>query len=187
MSKTTALIVLVAAGVVLALGLLFLCASAAAPEKTTTRFILSLALIAIGGAGAAWAGMTWRRLRETEPERLADRIVEMLRAEGKFETTAAEAVAELSAPMANVQAALGVLQSRGDAAPEQRDDRRVYVFPNLKESKVVRRCPYCGRNSLSSRPSPSARTAVAPSSLNARRLHLGDDPRSVRKLTGGEL
>jgi rubrerythrin len=43
-----------------------------------------------------------------------------------------------------VQAALEILQSRGDAVPEQRDDRRVYVFPNLKETKVVRRCPYCG-------------------------------------------
>jgi hypothetical protein len=144
MNKTVALIVLIAGGVLLALGLLFLCASAAAPEKTTTRFILAIALIVIGGAGAAYAGTTWRRLSETEPQRLADRIVEFLRSEGKFETTAAEAVAELSAPMVNVQAALEVLQSRGDAVPEQRDDRRVYVFPNLKESKVVRHCPYCG-------------------------------------------
>ena len=140
MNKTVALIVLVVGGLLLGLGLLFLCASAAQPE----RIPLSLLLIVIGGAGAAWAGITWRRVSEIEPERLADRIMEMVRAQGKFETTAAEAVATLSAPAANVQLALEILRSRGEAEPEQRDDRRVYVFPNLKESKVERRCPYCG-------------------------------------------
>ena len=140
MNKTVALIVLVVGGLLLGLGLLFLCASAAQPE----RIPLSLLLIVIGGAGVAWAGITWRRVSEIEPERLADRIVEMVRAQGKFETTAAEAVATLSAPAANVQSALEILRSRGEAEPEQREDRRVYVFPNLKESKVERRCPYCG-------------------------------------------
>ena len=140
MNKTVALIVLVVGGLLLGLGLLFLCASAAQPE----RIPLSLLLIVIGGAGVAWAGITWRRVSEIEPERLADRIVEMVRAQGKFETTAAEAVATLSAPAANVQSALEILRSRGEAEPEQREHRRVYVFPNLKESKVERHCPYCG-------------------------------------------
>lgn len=144
MNKTTALIVLAASGLTLGCGLLFLCASAAATERTIIRLLLAVALIVIGGVGAAWAGMTWRRLSETEPARLADRIVEMVRLQGKFETTAAEAAAELGAPAASVQAAFEVLMSRGDATPEQRDERRVYVFPNLKESKVERRCPYCG-------------------------------------------
>lgn len=140
MNKTVALIVSLVGALMLGLGLLFLCASIRAPQ----RLILAALLIVIGGAGVAWAGTTWRRLSEIEPKRLADRIVEMAKLQGKFETTAAEAVAELSAPAANVQAALEILQSRGDAVPEQRDDRRVYVFPNLKETKVVRRCPYCG-------------------------------------------
>lgn len=140
MNKTVALMVMLVGALMLGLGLLFLCASIRAPQ----RLILAALLIVIGGAGVAWAGTTWRRLSEIEPKRLADRIVEMAKLQGKFETTAAEAVAELSAPAANVQAALEILQSRGDAAPEQRDDRRVYVFPNLKETKVVRRCPYCG-------------------------------------------
>ena len=67
----------------------------------------------------------------------------MVRAQGKFETTEAEAVATLSAPSANVQSALEILRSRGEVEREQRDDRRVYVFHNLQESKVERRCPYC--------------------------------------------
>ena len=139
MNKTVALIVLVVGGLLLGLGLLFLCASVGQPE----RIPLSVLLIVIGGAGAVWAGFTWRRVSDIEPDRLADRIVEMVRAQGKFETTAAEAVATLSAPAANVQSALEILRSRGEAEVEQRDDRRVYVFPNLKESKVERRCPYC--------------------------------------------
>jgi hypothetical protein len=143
-NKTLAVVVLLISATLLGLGLLFLCASAAATEKTAIRFLLSLLLIVLGGAGAAWAGMTWRRLADIEPQRLADRVVEMVRRQGQFETTAAEAVASLSAPAANVQAALELLQSRGEAVPENRDDRRVYVFPNLKESKVERRCPYCG-------------------------------------------
>ena len=144
MNKTIALIVLLAGGLMLGLGLLFLCASAAAPEKAAIRFVLAGLLIVVGGGGAAWAGTTWRRLSEIEPKRLADRIVEMVRLHGQFETTEAEAVAQLAAPAANVQTAMDILQSRGEAVPEQRDDRRVYVFPNLKESKVVRRCPFCG-------------------------------------------
>jgi hypothetical protein len=144
MNKTLALIVLLVSAAMLGLGLLFLCASAAATEKTAVRFILSLLLIILGAAGAAWAGMTWRRLSDIEPQRLADRIVEMVRLQGRFETTAAEVVASLSAPASNVQAAIDVLQSRGEVTPENRDDRRVYVFPNLKESKVERVCPHCG-------------------------------------------
>lgn len=140
MNKTAAIVVLLVGALMLGLGLLFLCASIRAPQ----RMILAVLLIVIGAAGAAWAGTTYRRLGDVEPRRLADRIVEMVRLQGKFETTEAEAVAGLAAPAANVQAAFDLLQARREAAPEQRDDRRVYVFPNLKESQVERRCPYCG-------------------------------------------
>ena len=140
MNKTLLLIVLILGGLMVGVGLLFLCAAMVKPE----RLALAVILILIGGAGAGWAGLTWQHLNNIDPKRLADRIVEMARSQGQFETTAAEAVAELAAPAANVQQALELLQSRGEAVPEQREDRRVYVFPNLKESKVERRCPYCG-------------------------------------------
>jgi hypothetical protein len=144
MNKTLALIVLIVGALMLGCGFLFLCASAAAPEKTAIRFILALLLMLVGAGGAAWAGTTYRRLSEIEPKRLADRIVEMVRRRGQWETTEAEAVAGLAAPASNVQAAFELLEARREAVPEQRADRRVYVFPNLKESKVERRCPYCG-------------------------------------------
>ena len=140
MNKILLLIVLILGGLMVGAGLLFLCGAMVKPE----RLALAIILILIGGAGAGWAGLTWQHLNNIDPKRLADRIVESVRLQGEFETTAAEAVAELAAPAANVQQALELLQSRGEAVPEQRDDRRVYVFPNLKESKVERRCPYCG-------------------------------------------
>jgi len=140
MNKILLLIVLILGGLLVGAGLLFLCAAMVRPE----RLALAIILILVGGAGAGWAGLTWQHLNNIDPKRLADRIVESVRLQGEFETTAAEAVAELAAPAANVQQALELLQSRGEAVPEQRDDRRVYVFPNLKESKVERRCPYCG-------------------------------------------
>lgn len=140
MNKSLLLIVLILGGLMVGAGLLFLCAAMVKPE----RLALAIILILIGGAGAGWAGLTWQHLNNIDPKRLADRIVEMARSQGQFETTAAEAVAELAAPAASVQQALELLQSRGEAVPEQREDRRVYVFPNLKESKVERRCPYCG-------------------------------------------
>jgi hypothetical protein len=140
MNKTLLLIVLILGGLLVGAGLLFLCAAMVRPE----RLPLAIILIVVGGVGAGWAGLTWQHLNNIDPKRLADRIVEMVRLQGESETTAAEAVAELAAPAANVQQALELLQSRGEAVPEQRDDRRVYVFPNLKESKVERRCPYCG-------------------------------------------
>lgn len=144
MNKTAAIFILVVSGLVLGLGLLFLCASAAAPEKIIVRIILAVALMAIGALGAAWAGKVWQRLSSIEPDRLADRILESARAQGVSELTVAEAVASLNAPAANVKAAFDVLDLRGDAHPEGRQDRTVYVFPGLKARKVERRCPYCG-------------------------------------------
>ena len=140
MNKTLLLIVLILAGLLAGAGLLFLCAATVKPE----RLPLAIILIVVGGAGAGWAGLTWQHLNNIDPKRLADRIVEMVRLQGKFETTEAEALAGLAAPAANVQAAFDVLEARREAVSEHRDDRRVYVFPNLKESKVERRCPYCG-------------------------------------------
>jgi Zn finger protein HypA/HybF involved in hydrogenase expression len=144
MKKSWVLIILAVSGLLIGLGFLFLCASAADMQKAGIRIVLAFGLLALGIAGAVWSGIGWRRIGDVEPQRLADRILEMLRQQGKSETTAAELVSFLSAPNANVQTALEILQKRGETQLEQRDDRRIYVFPNLKEGKIVRRCPYCG-------------------------------------------
>jgi DNA-directed RNA polymerase subunit RPC12/RpoP len=144
MNKTVAMIVLAAGSILLGLGLLFLCASAAAPERAVSRILLGLVLALIGGGGAVWAGLQWRRLGEIEPARLADRIIGLVQTQAAPELTAAQATAQLGAPAANVQAALQLLQQRGEAQPEGRGDRVVYVFPGLKERKLTRHCVHCG-------------------------------------------
>ncbi len=124
----------------LAVGLLFLCAAAREPS----RLWLALALIVIGGAVAAWSGLTWRRTNELRPGRLADRITELVRRNGQAEVTLAQIVGQLKVPTEAALAALALLKERGLAHLERRGDKEVYFFPGLVESKVVRRCPYCG-------------------------------------------
>lgn len=144
MSKTTSRMVLIGSGLLLGLGLLFLCASAAAPDKAVIRILLALALIGLGAGGAIWAGKAHRRLGDIEPARLADRVLDLARQRPNPELTAAEAISELGAPAENVRTALEILQGRGDAHLEQREERRVYVFPGLMKGKVIRRCENCG-------------------------------------------
>jgi len=127
-------------GVLLALGLIFLCAATANPG----RLPLSVILLVIGGGVAAWAALTWRRDQQLEPERLADSIIDLARTGGGAEVSLAQIVAELNVPTEAAQRALGVLERRGECRRERRADKDLYVFPGLVEVKVVRRCAYCG-------------------------------------------
>jgi len=140
MKRNAAVVVLVISIVLLTGGLLFLCAASRQP----TRLLLAIALLVIGGGLAAWSGLTLRRLRALDPEHLSDRITALARAGGQAEVTLSQVVAELGAPNEAALAALGLLESRGQCHHEHREGRDFYVFPGLKETKVVRRCAYCG-------------------------------------------
>lgn len=123
----------------LAGGLIFLCAAV----QNLARLPIALALLLIGGALAAWAGLRWRRARQLSPDVLDDRITE-LAATYDAELTLAQVVSALSVPDDAARAALGRLEANGLCHQEQREGKTVYVFPGLRESKVVRRCSYCG-------------------------------------------
>ena len=138
-NKTLIVVVLVVSVLLLATGLLFLCASSLNPG----RLWLSIALVVIGGGLAAWSGVSLRRLRDLDPERVADRIVEMVRRRGDTETTLADVVGSLQVPHETAEAAMGVLAGRQLVQRERREDRDVFVFPQLRVSKFVRQCPYC--------------------------------------------
>jgi rubrerythrin len=105
---------------------------------------LAVALLAAGGGLAAWGGVTLRRLRDTDPENLDDRITELARRGGQGEVTLSEVVAELGVPDDAAVAALNLLEERGQAHRERHGEREVYVFPGLKPVLVQRSCPYCG-------------------------------------------
>jgi hypothetical protein len=140
MNRTAAFVVLLISAVFLAGGLLFLCAASRQP----TRLFLAVALLAIGGGLGVWGGLTLRRLRDLDPEHLSDRITTLARAGGDAEVTLSQAVAELRVPDEAALKALALLESRGQCYRENRDGREFYVFPGLKETKVVRRCAHCG-------------------------------------------
>lgn len=124
----------------LAGGLLFLCAATRQPG----RLLLALILLALGVAFAAWGGFSLRRQIELSPKRLADRITDLAASSGEGEITLDQAVSHLNVPADSAQNALDLLSESGRAYRERRGDRYFYLFPGLKESKVVRRCPYCG-------------------------------------------
>jgi hypothetical protein len=125
--------------VFMALGLIFLCAAIQNPA----RLPLTLALLAIGSGLAAWAGLRLRRARMLSPDTLDDRITG-LAAEHDAELTLAQVVSALNVPDDAARVALARLEANGLCRQERRESKTVYIFPGLVESKVVRRCSYCG-------------------------------------------
>jgi hypothetical protein len=123
----------------LAGGLIFLIAAVANPA----RWPVALVLLAAGGGLAVWAGLRRRRSQRLDPVALADEIT-ALADRRDAEITAAEIVSDLNVPLTAAYQALARLEQRGFCHQERRGERTVYVFPGLKESRVVRRCAYCG-------------------------------------------
>ncbi|HSJ57504.1 MAG TPA: hypothetical protein VLC95_10005 [Anaerolineae bacterium] len=123
----------------LGLGLIFLCAAVQNPA----RWPIALALFIPGALLAGWAGLRWRRARQLDPDVLDDNIT-ALAGRSDAEVTLASIVSDLGVPDDAARAALARLEAAGIARPQRRGDRTVYLFPGLQESKVIRRCTYCG-------------------------------------------
>jgi hypothetical protein len=120
-------------------GLIFLCAAV----DNAARLPIALALLVAGGGLSAWAGTRLRRARRLSPGVLDDLIVG-LAGSRDGEITLAQVIDELKVPDEAGRIALARLEANGLSAQERREGRVVYVFPGLKEGKVVRRCLYCG-------------------------------------------
>lgn len=131
---------ILAAGVLLLSGgLIFLCAA----TQSAARFPIAIVLLLSGGGLAAWAGLRWRQARILSPDVLDDRIIGLADS-SDAELTVAQIVSELDVPDDAARAALARLEANGLCQRERRDGRTIYAFPGLRESKVVRRCSYCG-------------------------------------------
>lgn len=139
MSRTGTMIVFLAGVAFLGGGLIFLCAAA----ENTARLPIAVALVVIGGGLASWAGTRWRRARQLSPEVLDDRIT-VLAANHDAELSLAQVVSALNVPDEAARSALARLEAGGICTQEHRNGQILYVFPGLKERKVVRRCSYCG-------------------------------------------
>ncbi len=124
---------------ILGLAMLFLCAAVSQPE----RWPLAIVLLIVGGAGVAWSGLSYSRWLGRQPGALAARIT-ALAEENSGEVSLTQVMAELSVPAAVATAAMDDLQQKGQCHLEPRGEKTVYVFPGLKERKMVRKCVYCG-------------------------------------------
>ncbi len=139
MNRIAYLAVFIASAVVLALGVLFLCAAISVPERTP----LAIILLALGAIGAGWSGFAYRRWSSLQPSALAVRITS-LAAENNGELALSQVMSGLGANEAAATAALGELVQKGQCRREARADQVVYVFPGLQEHKMVRKCAFCG-------------------------------------------
>jgi hypothetical protein len=140
MTRILSFVLIVVGALILAVGLIFLCAA----TSNTGRLPLAIILLVLGAGMAAGGGLLLRRQRELSPETVADRIIVLAEADDDAEVTVAEAVAGLRLPETSVVKGLDLLEERGRVRREYRDGAVIYVFPGLKESKLIRKCAYCG-------------------------------------------
>ncbi|NJN66197.1 MAG: hypothetical protein HC884_05535 [Chloroflexaceae bacterium] len=138
MKRIAALIAIVVGALLLVLGLIFLIAAIANPQ----RLLNALALAVLGVPLIAFGIWVLVREKQLSADTLDDSIVELAR-RSNAEVTVDQVVAELGVPDQAARDALDLLERRQQARGEWREDRKVYLFPGLKESKVVRRCAHC--------------------------------------------
>lgn len=139
MKRALAIIALIVAVPLLTLGLLFLIASAARTERIFT----AAGFIALGAVPLVWGILTLRRQAEISPEALSAGTVALARRQSG-EVTVAQVQAEFRIPAGLAQETLDKLAASGQAQPEERSGRTVYIIRGLQQSLVTRRCPYCG-------------------------------------------
>ncbi len=139
MNRWVYLGVFIGAALILGLGVLFLCAASIEP----TRLPLALVLLALGAGGAAWSAWAYRKWASAQPAALAARITD-LAAANDGETSLAQVMSACDVPASAAQAALAELLAKGQCRREPRGEQIFFIFPGLKEQKVVRRCAFCG-------------------------------------------
>lgn len=139
MNKIVYLAVFIVSCFVLGLASLFLCAAVSLPE----RWPLAILLLVVGGAGAVWSGLSYGKWAARQPGALAARITRLAE-QNSGEVSLAQVMADLKVPAEVATAAMDDLQAKGQCHLEPRGEKTVYVFPGLKERKMVRKCVYCG-------------------------------------------
>jgi hypothetical protein len=139
MNRIIYLGVFIVSALILALGVLFLCAAITVPERLPLAIILFL----LGAMGAGWSALSYRRWADIQPAALAARITDLAVAnDGELALSQIMSAFDVPAPVAT--AAIEELAQKGQCRREARADQVLYVFPGLKEHKVVRKCVYCG-------------------------------------------
>ncbi len=139
MSRIVYLAVFVASALVLAVGVLFLCAAITIPERAP----LALVLLALGAVGVGWSAFAYRRWSSVQPAALAVQVAS-LAADHDGELAVSQVMSAFGVTESDATAALAELVQKGQCRREARADQVVYIFPGLKEHKMVRKCAFCG-------------------------------------------
>ncbi len=139
MKRSSAILLIVAAIVLMTFGLIFLMGS----QGKGTIILVGLVLLAAGIALVAVAVKRLRRLAQLDPDQLATDTVELARVLGG-EVTVAQVQAEFGAPGSLAAQVLERLRGEGACHVEHREERTVFVFKSVMPSKATKRCPYCG-------------------------------------------
>jgi hypothetical protein len=138
MNRIVYFAVFVVSSFVLGLALLFLCAAVSVPE----RWPLAIALVVVGGAGVGWSGLEHGKWLRRQPGALAARIT-ALAEQNSGEISLAQVMSALKVRGEEAMAAMNDLQQKGQCHMEPRKETMMFVFPGLKERKMVRKCVYC--------------------------------------------
>ncbi|MCG2768888.1 MAG: hypothetical protein L6435_10990 [Anaerolineae bacterium] len=139
MKRSSTILLIVAAIVLITFGLIFLMGS----QGKGTIILTGMALLAGGIVLVGWAVNRLRRLAQLDPDQLATDAVELAQRLGG-EVTVAQVQAELDVSGRLAAQVLERLRSEEACYVEHREDRTVFVFKSLMASKATKRCPYCG-------------------------------------------
>jgi len=137
--RSSAILLIVAAIVLITFGLIFLMGS----QGKGTTILTGMALLAGGIVLVGWAVNRLRRLAQLDPDQLATDAVELAQRLGG-ELTVAQVQAEFDVSGKLAAQVLEKLRSEEVCYVEHREDRTVFVFKSLMPSKATKRCPYCG-------------------------------------------
>lgn len=129
-------IVLMVLGALLGLlGLIFLIA----PERHLTGFIM----LVIGAVLIGFAASRLRAMKGLSPEGVEQQITAVA-ADAGGEVTVGSVAGVTGLADGYVRTGLERLMQKGMVQVELRDGVDHYLFPGLKQEKMIKKCPYCG-------------------------------------------
>lgn len=133
--KSLAIAMMVVGALLGLLGIIFLLA----PGRAMTAGIMLI----IGSILIAVALNRLKVMAEQSPEGVEQQLTAMATgSNGELTVTSAAGVTHLDD--ATIRAALDRLLQQGMIKVERRQGVEYYIFPGLREQKMVKKCPYCG-------------------------------------------
>jgi hypothetical protein len=139
MIKLAYLVLFVFFSVLLATGMLFALVTTVVPERAFIAFVL-LGVGTVGAGATAWFYWRWYG---RQPAVLGARATDLAE-HTDGEVSLAQVMAAYHVPASVAQAAMDQLVEKGQCHAETLEGQLRYIFPGLKERKMVRKCVYCG-------------------------------------------